>query len=92
MVRGFFTTGLPIDLDRARVHALCFDVNGTIAGTDHHLVTQIAAMFDAVTLVGAQTTRRMKPHPEPLLHTAEAIRHRGRTARSRCRAHAAHHV
>jgi FMN phosphatase YigB (HAD superfamily) len=32
---------MPLDL--ARIRALCFDVDGTIADTDDHLVAQLAA-------------------------------------------------
>ena len=129
-------------VDLSRVRALCFDVDGTIADTDDHLVAQIAAVLDRVPLVsgrraervarqvvigaetpvqaaysmldrlgldvpfhrlrarlraarkrgtdpgflehfkvrhhfaavvGAQTTRRMKPFPDPLFHAAEAM-------------------
>ena len=48
-----------MDLDLSRVHALCFDVDGTIADTDDHLVTRIAAMFDAVPLVSGRRAERL---------------------------------
>ena len=35
-------------LDLARIRALCFDVDGTIADTDDHLVAQLAALLDVV--------------------------------------------
>ncbi len=137
---------MPLDLTRIR--ALCFDVDGTIADTDDHLVAQLAALLDRAPLVsgrraervarqivmgaetpvhgayalldrlgldvpisrlrarlkaakargidpggtrnieaidevphdvftavvGAQTTRRMKPHPEPLFYAADAMK------------------
>ena len=38
-------------LDLSRVRALCFDVDGTIADTDDHIVTQLAALIDTLPLV-----------------------------------------
>lgn len=46
-------------LDLSRVQALCFDVDGTIADTDDHLVTQIAAALDAVPLVSGRRAERV---------------------------------
>src|SRR4051812_43716736 len=39
---------LRMALDLARIQALCFDVDGTIADTDDHLVAQLAAALDHV--------------------------------------------
>lgn len=48
----------PMPLDLARVQALVFDIDGTLADTDDHLVAQIAAVLDAVPFVsGRQATR-----------------------------------
>lgn len=46
-------------LDLTRVRALCFDVDGTIADTDDHLVAQIAALLHAVPLVSGRRAERM---------------------------------
>ncbi|HSW20082.1 MAG TPA: HAD family hydrolase [Ramlibacter sp.] len=46
-------------LDFSRVRALCFDVDGTIADTDDHLVAQIAAALDAVPLVSGRRAERL---------------------------------
>ena len=46
-------------LDLTRVRALCFDVDGTIADTDDHLVAQIAAVLDAVPLVSGRRAERV---------------------------------
>lgn len=43
---------MPLDLGRVR--ALCFDVDGTLADTDDHLVMQLAAALDAVPLVSGR--------------------------------------
>ncbi len=43
---------MPIDF--ARVDALVFDVDGTLADTDDHLVAQVAAVLDAVPLVSGR--------------------------------------
>jgi phosphoglycolate phosphatase-like HAD superfamily hydrolase len=40
---------MPLDLSRIR--ALCFDVDGTIADTDDHIVAQLAAALDKLPLV-----------------------------------------
>lgn len=47
---------MPLDLDR--VHALVFDIDGTLADTDDHLVAQIAAVFDAVPFVSGRLAAR----------------------------------
>jgi phosphoglycolate phosphatase len=41
-------------LDLSRVRGLCFDVDGTIADTDDHLVAQLAAVIDKVPLVSGR--------------------------------------
>ncbi|MBA2676413.1 HAD family hydrolase [Ramlibacter sp.] len=46
-------------LDLARVRALCFDVDGTIADTDDHLVAKLAATLDAVPLVSGRRAERL---------------------------------
>jgi HAD superfamily hydrolase (TIGR01549 family) len=48
---------MPLEL--ARVRALCFDVDGTIADTDDHLVAQIAAVLDSVPLVSGRRAERV---------------------------------
>ncbi len=46
-------------VDLSRVRALCFDVDGTIADTDDHLVAQIAAVLDSVPLVSGRRAERV---------------------------------
>ncbi len=46
-------------LDLARIRALCFDVDGTIADTDDHLVAQLAAMLDRAPLVSGRRAERL---------------------------------
>lgn len=46
-------------LDLTRVRALCFDVDGTIADTDDHIVAQLAAVLDAVPLVSGRRAERL---------------------------------
>ena len=48
---------MPLDLPRIR--ALCFDVDGTIADTDDHLVSQLAALLAAVPGVSGRRGERM---------------------------------
>ena len=48
---------MPLDL--ARIRALCFDVDGTIADTDDHLVAQLAKMIDAVPGVSGRRSERV---------------------------------
>lgn len=48
---------MPLDLTRIR--ALCFDVDGTIADTDDHLVAQLAAALHRVPLVGGRRAERL---------------------------------
>jgi len=46
-------------LELARVRALCFDVDGTIADTDDRLVAQIAAVLDAIPMVSGRRAERL---------------------------------
>jgi HAD superfamily hydrolase (TIGR01509 family) len=46
-------------LDLPRIRALCFDVDGTIADTDDHLVARLAALIDAVPAVGGRRAERL---------------------------------
>ncbi|HEY1226645.1 MAG TPA: hypothetical protein VGF26_04935, partial [Ramlibacter sp.] len=46
-------------LDLPRIRALCFDVDGTIADTDDHIVAQLAAVIDAVPLVSGRRAERL---------------------------------
>ncbi len=46
-------------LDLSRIRALCFDVDGTIADTDDHLVAQIATALHAVPLVSGRRAERV---------------------------------
>jgi HAD superfamily hydrolase (TIGR01509 family) len=46
-------------LDLSRVRALCFDVDGTIADTDDHLVARLATLIDAVPLVSGRRAERL---------------------------------
>jgi HAD superfamily hydrolase (TIGR01509 family) len=46
-------------IDLSRIRALCFDVDGTIADTDDHLVAQLAVALDAVPLIGGRRAERL---------------------------------
>jgi len=46
-------------LDLTRIQALCFDVDGTIADTDDHLVAQLALLLDKVPGVGGRRGEKM---------------------------------
>ena len=46
-------------LDLARIRALCFDVDGTLADTDDHIVARLAAWIDAVPLVSGRRAERV---------------------------------
>ena len=46
-------------LDLSRVKALCFDVDGTIADTDDHIVAQLAAFLDKLPLVSGRRAERL---------------------------------
>ena len=46
-------------LDLPRIRALCFDVDGTIADTDDHLVTQLAALMTRVPGISGRRGERM---------------------------------
>jgi HAD superfamily hydrolase (TIGR01509 family) len=48
-----------MSLDLSRVRALCFDVDGTIADTDDHLVARLAAALDALPLVSGRRAERL---------------------------------
>jgi HAD superfamily hydrolase (TIGR01549 family) len=64
-------------LELARVRALCFDVDGTIADTDDHLVAQIAAVLDAAPLVSGRraerAARQLVMGAETPVHAAYAL-------------------
>ncbi|MEO8655774.1 MAG: HAD family hydrolase [Ramlibacter sp.] len=46
-------------LDLTRIRALCFDVDGTIADTDDHLVAQLAALLKGLPLVSGRRAERL---------------------------------
>ena len=46
-------------LDRSRIRALCFDVDGTLADTDDHLVVRLAALLDALPLVSGRRAEKL---------------------------------
>ena len=48
---------MPLDLSRIR--ALCFDVDGTIADTDDHIVARLAALIDAIPRVSGRRAERL---------------------------------
>ena len=48
---------MPLDLSRVR--ALCFDVDGTIADTDDHIVAQLAKAIDAIPGVSGRRSERL---------------------------------
>ena len=48
-----------MSLDLPRIRALCFDIDGTLADTDDHIVAQLAAVLDAVPLVSGRRAERM---------------------------------
>ena len=66
---------MPLDL--LRVRALCFDVDGTIADTDDHLVQKLAAILDNVPLVSGRRaerlSRQMVMSAETPVHGAYAL-------------------
>ena len=45
--------------DLSRIRALCFDVDGTIADTDDHLVAQLAGLLDAIPGVSGRRAERL---------------------------------
>jgi HAD superfamily hydrolase (TIGR01549 family) len=49
--------GMPLDL--ARIRALCFDVDGTIADTDDHLVAQLAGLVAKLPGVSGRRSERV---------------------------------
>ncbi|MFN3597523.1 MAG: HAD family hydrolase [Rubricoccaceae bacterium] len=46
-------------LDLARIRGLCFDIDGTLADTDDHLVGQLAAVLDRLPLVSGRRADRL---------------------------------
>ena len=48
-----------MSLDLTRIQALCFDVDGTIADTDDHLVAQLAGLLDKVPLVSGRRGEKL---------------------------------
>jgi len=48
-----------MSLDLSRIKALCFDVDGTIADTDDHIVAQLAAAIDKVPGVSGRRSERL---------------------------------
>jgi len=48
-----------MSLDLTRIQALCFDVDGTIADTDDHLVAQLAGLLDKVPLVSGRRSEKL---------------------------------
>jgi HAD superfamily hydrolase (TIGR01549 family) len=48
---------MPLDL--VRIQALCFDIDGTLADTDDHLVAQLAALLDKVPLVSGRRGEKL---------------------------------
>jgi N-acetyl-D-muramate 6-phosphate phosphatase len=63
-------------LDILRIQALCFDIDGTLADTDDHLVAQLAALLDKVPMVsgrrGEKLARQMVMGLETPVHGAYA--------------------
>jgi HAD superfamily hydrolase (TIGR01549 family) len=45
--------------DRSRVRAICFDIDGTLADTDDHIVAQLAGFLDALPLVTGRRAERL---------------------------------
>lgn len=48
---------MPLDL--ARIRALCFDVDGTIADTDDHIVAKVAELLHGLPLMSGRRAERM---------------------------------
>jgi phosphoglycolate phosphatase-like HAD superfamily hydrolase len=48
---------MPLDLDRIR--ALCFDVDGTLADTDDHIVAQVSQLLHGLPLVSGRRAERL---------------------------------
>ena len=46
-------------LDLSRIRALCFDVDGTLADTDDHIVQRLAALLDALPLMSGRRAERL---------------------------------
>jgi phosphoglycolate phosphatase len=64
-------------LDLPRIRALCFDVDGTIADTDDHLVARLAGLLDAIPGVsgrrGERVARQLVMGLETPVHAAYAL-------------------
>jgi HAD superfamily hydrolase (TIGR01509 family) len=63
-----------VTLDLSRVRALCFDVDGTIADTDDHIVARLADLIDAIPLVSGRRAERLA---RQLVMAAETPVHAG---------------
>lgn len=48
-----------MSLDLSRIRALCFDVDGTIADTDDHIVAQVATLLHGIPLVSGRRAERV---------------------------------
>ncbi|HYD77967.1 HAD family hydrolase [Ramlibacter sp.] len=48
-----------MQLDLSRIRALCFDVDGTLADTDDHIVARLAGLIDAIPLVSGRRAERL---------------------------------
>jgi HAD superfamily hydrolase (TIGR01509 family) len=46
-------------LDLPRIRALCFDIDGTLADTDDHLVARLATLIDAVPAVSGRRAEKL---------------------------------
>jgi HAD superfamily hydrolase (TIGR01549 family) len=46
-------------LDLSRIRALCFDVDGTLADTDDHIVQRLASVLDALPFVSGRRAERL---------------------------------
>jgi len=46
-------------LDHSRIRALCFDVDGTLADTDDHMVARLASLIDALPVVSGRRAERL---------------------------------
>src|SRR5688572_930843 len=46
-------------LDLSSIRALCFDIDGTLADTDDHIVTRLAAVLAEVPLVSGRRAERV---------------------------------
>ncbi|MEO0559273.1 MAG: HAD-IA family hydrolase [Bacteroidota bacterium] len=48
-----------MSLDLTRIDAVCFDIDGTLADTDDHVVAQIASALDVIPLVDGREASRL---------------------------------